>query len=61
MYPQISILLGVSQVFSNKLAKAEENLQIALEQLERQGLEMEVSGVPSNASRSISVGGIMDV
>ena len=46
----------MSQVFSNKLVKAEENLQIALEQLERQGLEMEVSAIPFYAIRSASMG-----
>ena len=36
------MLLGVSQIFSNKLSAAEENLNNALKQWEKQGLEMEV-------------------
>jgi hypothetical protein len=36
-------LLGVSQVFSNKLLAAEDNLKNAVKQLEKLGLEMEVS------------------
>jgi purine-nucleoside phosphorylase len=38
----VSVLLGVSQVFSNNLTLAEDNLKNALAQLELQGVEMEV-------------------
>jgi hypothetical protein len=40
---QVFTLLGVSQVFSNKLLAAEDNLKNAVKQLEKLGLEMEVS------------------
>ena len=39
---QVSVLQGVSQVFSNNLTLAEDNLKEALAQLELQGVEMEV-------------------
>jgi hypothetical protein len=40
---QVLTLLGVSQVFGNKLDLAEENLKDALKQLEKIGLEMEIT------------------
>ena len=42
-FHQVFILKGVSQVFSNKIAAAEDNLKNALKQLEKLGLEMEVN------------------